>query len=124
MVGVVGLVVAGIAVFILLNNQPQVKHFMITPEIQKCAEEKLSSLKGTYPGKINIRFESGIVEDSAKELISSYGLSASDTGYVRLDNSYFITVDVPKGQEFEWMCEFEKSEIVSFSTNVIWGGTA
>lgn len=123
-VGIVVFVFAALAIGIwLFYLQNGVKPYLqVTPEIQQCADEKKSTLHGTYPEKINVRFKSNVTDKSAMELVESYGLVVSGTSHVRLDNSYFLTVDVPKDQEFEWMCEFERSELVSFSTSEMWGG--
>jgi len=119
--GLVILVAVVTTVALVWSALPKTKQLVITPEIQECAEGK-RAVSGGAPGRIIVRFEKGITENEATDLITSYGLGISDSIHLTSGNFSIFSVIVPDGTEYEWMCELERSDIVTSSNPVIMGG--
>lgn len=108
-------------------EEPEDRGWVFTDENRECIIEKQKKFgsPGSYvSGEIYVRFNAGISELEAKNLVKSYGVNPVDSLHARTDNSYFIVVDVPKGLELHWICEFEKSNSVQYSILINMGGLA
>jgi len=60
-----------------------------------------------------------VTEKQANDLVRHKGMKTTETRYVEEDSSYYLIIKVPEEKEFEWMCLFEKSNIVNYAIHMV-----
>lgn len=91
----------------------------IKSEIQECVEnkQKIYHSENYIPGEVIVEFDINSEKEDIMVLLESYGLNHKE---IRFRETYIYTViNVPEGEELEWMCELEKNDIV-ISSDVNW----
>lgn len=114
--GVALLVFVTILIF-WFNTQPKIPN--MTPDMESCINQtKAIHGSGYRPEMVSISFKENITTEEALSLVKSYGLNIISSKKMDFKTSYsqvFVYVNVSKGWEDAWICEFKKSEIVEFA---------
>ena len=93
-------------------------------ELQKCIETKneLHGYEDYVKGQASIGFKETISNQEIMSILESHDLGHSDI--LTLSDTKFVTIYVPEGEEFEWMCKLESNpNVVSSSMNIVMHGS-
>jgi len=73
------------------------------------------------PGTLLVSFKTTVTFSQAKLLIDSKGLKLHNSPSLEdFENSRWLTVNVPQGEEFDWMCTLRaSSEVKSATLNLL-----
>lgn len=65
-------------------------------------------------GKVLVTFQSGVKYSEATDLIEEYDLQVVSSTEAResFNSGRWFAIEVPKGEEYEWMCVLESSDLV------------
>jgi len=85
----------------------------INPCLEKWQAKNLKASQDFEPGEILVGFQDGVLKEDAEKIIAGHNLETKST--TEIGEAIAVTVTVPAGSEFEWICRLEAEEKVEYS---------